>query len=289
MDIVTMLRKGQTVYLYQAELGEVLVSARVENLDRDLIGVEVSSQVSADELQKMALREITLRWEIPGGREECPVLVTGVEGSLLKLRPRVGDRREFLRIRVTLPLFYEVIPATRAPLVAREIVESSGVAEGFDSDVSRFLHGEDLSEQMEEQFAQVMRMLKQVDAKLDYLIDVAEGRRAPGSGRPNMVVLLDISGAGLSFVNPGGEIPIGSFLRMLIQVNRFPMIEIPVVGKVQRCLNVSETEGEGKFEIGVSFEAIRESDRENIFRFISRMERRILRERRESMLAREAS
>ncbi|HNY28853.1 MAG TPA: PilZ domain-containing protein [Candidatus Sumerlaeota bacterium] len=287
MDIVTMLRKGQTVYLYQAELGEMLVSARVENLDRDVIGVEASTQVSADELQKMALREITLRWEIPGGREECPVLVTAVEGTLLKLRPRVGDRREFLRIRVTLPLFYEVIAATRAPQVAREIVESTGIAQSFDSDVNRFLHGEDLSEQMEEQFAQVMRMLKQVDAKLDYLIDVAEGRREPG-GRPNMVILLDISGAGLSFVNLG-EIPVGSFLRMLIQVNRFPMIEIPVVGKVQRCLNVSESEGEGKFEIGVSFEAIRESDRENIFRFISRMERRILRERRESMLAREAS
>jgi hypothetical protein len=287
MDILTMLRQGQNIYLYHADLGETLVSARIESLDRELIGVEATSHASAETLQKMALREIILRWEIPGGREECPVLVTGVEGTHLKLRPRLGDRREFLRIRVTLPLFYEVIPAIRAPQVAREIVESTGIAQSFDSDVSRFLHGEDLSEQMEEQFAQVMRMLKQVDAKLDYLIDVAEGRRAP-TGRPNMVILLDISGAGLSFVNQG-EIPIGSFLRMVIQVNRFPMIEIPVVGKVQRCLNVSEAEGEGKFEIGVSFEAIRESDRENIFRFISRMERRILRERRESMLAREAS
>jgi len=288
MDILTMLRQGQSVYLYHVELGETLVSARIEALERDHIGVEVTSALPSDSLQKLALREVTLRWEIPGGREECPVLVAGVENNRLKLRPRIGDRREFLRLRVTLPMFYEVISAERAPLVAREIVESAGIAQSFDSEVSRFLHGEDLSEQMEEQFAQVMRMLKQVDAKLDYLIDVAEGRRAPGTGRPNMVVLLDISGAGLSFVNPG-EIPVGSFLRMLIQVNRFPMVEIPVVGKVQRCLDVAETEGAGKFELGVSFEAIRETDREHIFRFISRMERRILRERRESMLAREVS
>jgi hypothetical protein len=132
---------------------------------------------------------------------------------------------------------------------------------------------------MNEQFALMARSFGQLGAKLDYLIALAEGKPVePVSEHP--VYLLDISGAGLSFLGKE-SLAKETLLRLRIRFSRFPLSEVLTIGKVMWSRPAEENTHKEEFEIGTQFEVIRDDDREMLFRFISLIERKMLRDRKE--------
>lgn len=274
------LMSGQEVFLYRiANATEPLGIGKVEQVSDRRIVVRFDVARLHQGERDLMQREIFLRWEWEGLREEWPVVVSEVHADTLVVVPRGKERREFLRLQVRLPLFYEIVDPQLAEGEAVRILAGTGSEDEIAIEAERFWRSEDLGERMEEQFHQISRFLSQVDAKLDYLIALAEGRETPQQAA-YQVYMLDISGAGLSFLDTR-VLELGTLLRTRVQINRFPLEEFVTLSKVVRCLPF---EGhDGRFEIGVRFETVRGVDREKIFHFISRAERTILRQRKEHL------
>jgi hypothetical protein len=274
------LKSGQEVFLYRiASATEPLGMGKVEQVSDRRIQVRFDVAHLHHGGRDLMQREIFLRWEGEGLREEWPVVVNEVHADMLILVPRGKERRESLRLQVRLPLFYEIVDPQLAEGEAVHILAGTGSEDEVAIESERFWHSEDLGERMEEQFNQLSRFLSQVDSKLDYLIALAEGREVPQPAG-YQVYMLDISGAGLSFLDSRVH-ELGTLLKTRVQINRFPLEEIATLSKVVRCLPFEGQEG--RFEIGVRFETVRGVDREKIFHFISRAERTILRQRKEHL------
>jgi hypothetical protein len=190
------------------------------------------------------------------------------------------ERRQYLRVEATgLMVLYEIVQPETLQEAAVEVYNQPPLAQEMESETDKLWHSADLGEVMHEQFALMSRSLSQLDAKLDYLIGIAEGKPAqPVVQHP--VYLLDISGAGLSFLgreNLGKDV----LLRLRVRFSRFPLNEVLTIGKVMWCRPSGDDKHNGEFEIGLQFEVVRDDDREMLFRFISRIERKMLRDRKE--------
>ncbi len=191
------------------------------------------------------------------------------------------EKREFLRIKVCLPLEYDILSPDDLQEVKKEILSGEAISDDSEIEASRFWHGADLSDKMDEQFSQITQFLKQVDAKLDYLIALSEGGQ-PVKKAAHSVSLLDISGAGLAFVDRNA-IPADTYLKVRIRLNRFPLVEVAALSQVVRSLPLNEDSEQGRFEVGILFIAMHKDSRERVFHFISRVERKMLRDRKEAM------
>lgn len=191
------------------------------------------------------------------------------------------ERRQYLRMEASgLSLIYERIPVENLDRARQEVLNRLPGQEDLEIETDKFWRTADLGERMNEQFTQLSRLLNQIDAKLDHLIAISEGEKTTFMGR-HAVSLLDISGAGLSFFT-GETISERSLLKLEIQFSRFPAVEILAIGRVIWGRETGSGAPEKKFEIGVQFEVIRDDDRERVFRFISKIERKMLRDRKEA-------
>jgi len=191
------------------------------------------------------------------------------------------DRRQYLRVEASgLALLYEKVEQGDLQPIRDEIVSRVSAQQDLEIETERLWHSGDLRENINEQFAQFGRFLSQLDAKLDYLVSLAEGT-APVGTLPHPVSLLDISAAGLSFFceeSMGND----QYLKVRLQISRFPLNEIWSLCHVVWSQPSDRKTQNPTFEIGLHFDTISEDDRERIFRFISRMERKMLRERKEA-------
>jgi c-di-GMP-binding flagellar brake protein YcgR len=93
--------------------------------------------------------------------------------------------------------------------------------------------------------------------------------------------MIDISGAGLSF-GCSERIPENSPLKIRLQLSRFPHSEIITLARVVWTRPAESSTGRDTYEVGVFFDTILKDDREKIFRHIARIERKMLRERKET-------
>ena len=72
-------------------------------------------------------------------------------------------------------------------------------------------------------------------------------------------------------------------MKAKIQLNRFPLVDLDLLAQVVRNSPHEEDTGRKRAEIGVLFITMHKDDREQVFRFISRIERKMLRDRKEAM------
>ena len=190
------------------------------------------------------------------------------------------ERRQYLRVEATgLIVLYEIVPPEKLQEAGLEVFNQPPLAQELEIETDKLWHTADLGERMNEQFALMARSFGQLGAKLDYLIALAEGKPVePVSEHP--VYLLDISGAGLSFLGKE-NLAKETLLRLRIRFSRFPLSEVLAIGKVMWSRPAEENTHKEEFEIGAQFEVIRDDDREMLFRFISLIERKMLRDRKE--------
>jgi hypothetical protein len=286
MELADTLKVGQPVVVFSlAAFGRHPLAGSVRECRADSLTVVLKKRIESDH-ERVPMSEGVLIWEHDTKKTDCSVVILGLsDGVVLTLKIKSEDRRDYLRVVAPLSLHYElvsgdVIQQTRDEIVAMPPAQGDMVIE-----TDHMFHAEDMGTQMEERFEQMKHFLDHLDSKIDYLIAVVEGRtpeRKPG----HVVHLLDISGSGLEFVS---EIALetGLFLDMRIEMCRFPMIIIRTLGRVVRCSPVRsnvpvQMQAEG-FEIGIIFDTVHDVDRERVFRYISRLERQALRDRKERL------
>jgi hypothetical protein len=196
-----------------------------------------------------------------------------------------GERRQSLRVLAAgLYVVYSIIPEELVEETRRSVLSQTLEQDDLQIESDKLWHTNDIAEKMDDQFSELRRFLRQIDSKLDYLIQIAEGRKPNAIGEQRTVRLLDVSGGGLAFLSKT-DIPIGTMLYLRLQLSRFPMLEISATARVARTQQITqemEATTDSKFEIGTSFDTVQESDQERLYRFISRLERHLLRERKET-------
>jgi c-di-GMP-binding flagellar brake protein YcgR len=115
-----------------------------------------------------------------------------------------------------------------------------------------------------------------IDQKLNTILDVL------ACGKENSLFLkapakINISGSGVKFITEE-KVQEGDYLEIRIALPGWPLSVIPALGQVVHAAPSPEP---GKHEIAIHFTAISEHAREDLTRYIIRMERALLRSQSE--------
>ncbi|MFW6303921.1 MAG: PilZ domain-containing protein [Candidatus Sumerlaeota bacterium] len=279
MTIDSLPTPGQSISFFRlSDPSRSMVSGKVVDLDGEIIWIDLPPGKQIPRVNKLVGSEFVIRWEAGGSAHDMPVVVEKASGKGLGLAPRHEERREYLRIESSLPMEFRIVHEGDRESAEREVMSSAAESSDLQIEADRFWHQDDLGERLEGEFGQIGRFLKQLDAKLDYLIDLSEGKR-PRQRPAHRVHSLDISGGGISFIYDQ-PVEIETLLMVTVELSQYPHAEAKALGKVVRCLP-AKTDKKAEYEIGVHFELIRDDSQELIFRYISRAERKMLRMRRE--------
>lgn len=283
MSTAELPQNGQDVRFVKQPAGsKPLPPGQVQDLRDGLVFVGFGPDFDPDAHLDLQRSELTLAWSQQGREHECPALVKQIGPGKICLELQVDERRDFLRIPTRLHLRYRILDDTQAEEAARVILSGERRGDDFEIDNPGSLLGqEELGDIVSEQYSQILRLVHQLDSKLDHVITLLEKGQGP-TEKDQTVHLMDISGAGLGFL---GDQPLEPETRlfMRIVISRFPEVAIDTLGRVRRCQQEESAEGETRYDIGVQFETIHHLDRERIFRFISRSERRLLRQRKNTI------
>ncbi len=130
-----------------------------------------------------------------------------------------------------------------------------------------------------EVFSNLLKYLHTIDLKLDHITKLLAGKQDESLlfKQPERV---NISGSGAAFV-AGGDFQEDDIIEMRILLPGWPFTVVPALGKVVR---VSPLEDSDKSEIAVHFVAISESSRDELTKYIFRLERGLLRSKAVSKL-----
>ena len=278
MELSQILKSEQNVQLSLDTNHDLPVfEGGIVEMSEDAFIVRLHSESPRARSADILSRQMTMNWERNGVEHECPVFVEKIIGDMIYLQALFNQRREFQRVSARLPLVYEEIDEKMVDSAYQKMLSEMADVNDLEIEVDSYWRSDDLAARIDEQFHQMTRFMDQVNSKLEYLIALSEGRQTP---RPaaHFTELTSISGAGISFFDQKA-LEVNTYLKLRIQLSRFPLREISCIGRVVR-LGLTEN---GLNIMGVKFERIHDNDRERVFRFISRMERKKLRERKETL------
>ncbi|HET6466383.1 MAG TPA: PilZ domain-containing protein [Nitrospiria bacterium] len=185
------------------------------------------------------------------------------------------DRRGYVRVRTECLASYRLIEGEDTPRSRKEgswPIPLVPVPEGLDK-----LHpAEDATEN------QILNLLLWVDWKTSFLIKnlIHQGTKKLF---PHGAMITDISASGARFTTPD-PLKLGTQLELEIILPIVPYREMLISGKVVRVLEKpSEGSDVREYEAGFefTFEAISDSDRDHIIRYILKRQMQSQRERRE--------
>ncbi len=188
------------------------------------------------------------------------------------------ERREYFRIADEVVLDYrEISEPEVGPLIERinaSVPDRFTAASSFAATSRQMAH---LLYKVQSQSPELARCLQAIDQKLNSLAQLFMSEEMQVRKQPTRQVSL--SGGGIAFA-AHREFPVGSLLEMRI-VLLPDTVGILTVGKVVKCdRQLMGKHGEFPWQLAVSYEHLRESDRELLVRHIMSKETRRLREQR---------
>ena len=195
-------------------------------------------------------------------------------------------RREFHRVDDLLPFQYRRIQVEDYDLLQKKYLSGTICEIGLFSGPSAINEqnidiGESENVQaIKDLLSDVMKYLHTIDMKLDHIMKRLEGEQ-------DETLLfkhaehINISGSGAAFL-ADGNLNVDDILEIRILQPGWPFKVIPALGKVVRVMPTEET---GKVEIAVHFTAISENSRDQLTKYIFRLERGLLRSKAVGKLA----
>ncbi len=110
-----------------------------------------------------------------------------------------------------------------------------------------------------------------INSKLDMLLSI-QSLNFIEKDYPHTTEVVEIGGGGIKCIKPKGiEINVGDFLDLVIILSTFPLWIVSAIGEVKR---------EEDNLLGIEFVQIKESDKENIIRFVFQEEREYIRKQK---------
>lgn len=178
-------------------------------------------------------------------------------------------KRSFVRIPIAVRINFNFVEPSKREDIIREIT-SGGEDPYKDIEAfSRLLIEKHKLQETKEVNTLILDFLVYIKRKLDELeLILKDQKRA--SEFANKAITVDLGGGGLAF-EWEEPIPPGSYLDILIDVPLFPKQGIRALGKVVTC-----DKERNRNIVRVSFDYIKEDDREDLIKFVFIKQREIL-------------
>ncbi|HHO68245.1 MAG TPA: PilZ domain-containing protein [Gammaproteobacteria bacterium] len=187
------------------------------------------------------------------------------------------ERREFFRIDDQIALEYRVIGEADVEAIRNKIEaavpDKFMTASSFAATSRQIGH---LLHRLQAQSPELVRCLQAIDQKLNTLAQLFVAEEMKLETQPTREV--NISAGGLAFRSQQ-QIPVGELLEMRM-VLLPSLMGILTVARVVKCEHVNDGQLQFPWRIAVTYEHIRESDRELLVRHIMARETELLRAQR---------
>jgi hypothetical protein len=231
---------------------------------------------------------VVLTWDSGGFNRACPILVRQSDARSITSQVVIQERREAPRLRIDMHLSYERVPPERVRDTADEVMSRMHEEAVAPETVSAWMRkGDDELGQIHLEIQGLQQMLREVLSRLDHLTSLAMGEEAAPTGDPqSQLLIMNVSSTGVGYI--GGEpLQPGDYLKMRMVIHSTPQTVIECMGVVVRCLKAKPAAGypTTPFDVGVRFTHIHETDRERLIHYLFKVQRRILRDRKEARLA----
>lgn len=185
------------------------------------------------------------------------------------------NKRHFRRVDDLLPFTYQRVLSEDYELLRKKYISGTlcdAGAYAFPPSLNDLMGNLEEESPNAELFTAIIQFLHSIDTKLDFIANQLSGKKEESLlfKKPEKI---NISGSGARFAAKGyyGK---GEILEIKILLPGCPMILIPALGEVVRSTPIEELD---RWDTAVRFTAISEDNRDQLTRYIVRMERGILR------------
>jgi hypothetical protein len=283
---VVDIARGQSISIPAIRLSNgVTLSGAVKLSDGENLILEVDPDQTGripDDINEM----VVLIWEADGLQRSCPFLVRRHGSRELVGQVVVQERREAPRLRVSMRLAFELIEPTRVVEAGEEVMARFCEGESASDTLQMLRKGEDPTEQLRAEVAALRELIGEMMLQLDEVASLVRGEGPAGPKRQIHYALsvLNCSSTGLGLVHSDTLLP-GQYLRLQMKLRNAPPLDIECLGVVVRCQKLPAEAGCERYEIGVRFTHIHEADRERMIHYLFKVQRQLLRDRKEARSA----
>jgi hypothetical protein len=292
MAIVDIAR-GQSVRIPALQLthGREFVGI-LKASDGETLIVEVDEK-SAGRLPDDIDDLLVITWVNEGIQRACPIIVRSHSERALVAQVVIQERREAPRMRVDVQLEYLSVPPSKVKDTAEEVMSRVNTTADPTSEALSYLNkGDDPLLALQGEVAQLREIIQQLVINIADLTAIVVGgtpAQMPANQPRSPLVILNCSSTGVGFITTE-PLQEGDYLRLTLTLRTIPMTIIECMGVVVRCLALEQRESDGqgmrRYDIGVRYTHIHETDRERLIHYLFKVQRKLLRDLKE---AREAT
>lgn len=254
--------------------------------DSETLIVELDGSQNGRIPQKID-QKYMLAWEKKGMQRSCPFLVRSHTGHELIGQLIVAERREAPRLHIEMDLRYEVVPADDVNEVAEQVMSRVNTAEEPGSQSLQMLKAnDDPLEMMRQEIQSLREIIQELSLRMEDFAAAVRGE-APIMSKHGMmrpVSVIDCSSLGVGFI-ASSPLAGGDTIRIEMKLRATPAIHVECMGCIVRCARLEPApghEGPEHYDVGVKFTHIHESDRERLIHHLFKIQRRLLRDRKEA-------
>ena len=258
----------------------------VRAVQNDTVAIELESALEGLIPPKVD-SSCVLTWKSEGIQRACPILVRSKSTRAMVVQVVIQERREAPRLKAEVRLIYEVIPPDRVGAAAEEVMAKINPLGEPISETARLLRAnDDPLEQVRLEIAGLRAVIEALSFKMDQLtLLVASGEKPQGALKlKKPISVVNTSSTGIGFL--GDEhYEQGQYLRLHLTLATVPQVEIDCLGVVVRGKQLEIDPSDPmtmRYDTGVRFTHIHESDREHLIHYLFKVQRRILRDLREA-------
>lgn len=226
-------------------------------------------------------RSFILTWADESGKKFHPVRIVKDAPGRLECRFVYDEKRESLRIKCDVDVWFTLIEETALADTANTILSRVSSAVESESEVDRLMRSDQEEDALHGEIVAIRKLLERLSDQMDRLIAATEGNApAPEPAERQAADVLDISATGLQFRHES-SLKSGDYVKLKLKFRGTPGPPIEAVGVVARCrVRANESFHPEHYNFGIQFTHIRENDREIVVRHIFKVQRNILRERK---------
>jgi len=224
---------------------------------------------------------LEMSWRGDGETEfTLPVALSGLDARTGEIQLDARERRDHMRVGSSLIFRHRTLSDAEYAALAQRVLSQPLEYLEENPDNERSTGGDEVWDRLDNVLANFYQMIRDLSDKVDHLITLQEGGE-PARRRDATSRVVNISGSGLAFESDEA-LPAGAKLRMAFDLSRYPYREIVCLGEVVRaCTHPDPPLGTARHTMSVDFTHIREEDRDRIIHYVFRMQRRMLRNRRQ--------
>ena len=277
---------GQVVSIPALQLtnGEVF-EGQVRASDGEKLVIEISKD-NDGRVPDSADETCVLVWECNGMRRTVPILVRSKSTHAIVGQIIIQEQRRSPRVRVEMQLTYELVLPAQIRDIAEEVMARVNSLDNEASETTQLLQNiEDPIGEIRGELNILREMVSELIVKVDDLTHMMSGDAPRSSHRyKHPLGIQNCSGTGLGFIASEPHLE-GEYLRMNMSMRTVPPTVIDCMAVVVRCSPLDPPAGQEqskRYDIGVQFSHIHEVDREKLIRYLFKVQRRTLRDRREA-------